>query len=144
MRYYLHVIKNYAVFTGRGRRSEYWYFVLFNIIFAIVAMLIDRLIGDTFTMETSRGVLAEPFGYVYIIYALFVLIPGLAVGVRRLHDINKSGWFFFLALIPVIGSIWLLVWFCMDGTPGDNKYGPNPKETENNDEISQIGSYLAK
>ena len=141
MQYYLHVIKNYALFSGRARRSEYWYFILFNVIFAIVAMIIDRLIGDDFTVNTSAGIIAEPFGY---LYALFVFVPGLAVSVRRLHDVGKSGWFFLIALIPIIGSIWLLVLFCTNGNPGDNQYGPNPKEAGNNDEISEIGNYLAK
>jgi uncharacterized membrane protein YhaH (DUF805 family) len=122
MNWYIQVLKNYAVFSGRARRKEYWMFLLFNIIFLIAAMIIDNVIGTTF------GGLS--YGLFYCIYSLIVLIPGLAVGVRRLHDVGKSGWFMFIALIPIIGSIWLLVLFCTDSVPGTNEYGVNPKEVE--------------
>lgn len=144
MSYYLNALKNYATFTGRARRSEYWYFVLFNIIFAVAAMLLDRLIGDTFRMNTASGDISLPYGYVYVLYVLAVFLPGLALSVRRLHDIGKSGWFFLIVLIPFIGAIWLIVLYCTDSQPGINKYGANPKEVGNHDEINEIGSYLAK
>ena len=129
MNYYLSVLKNYADFNGRARRSEYWYFILFNMIFCIVAMIIDNLLGTTFKFSSFMGVQQTlPYGWVYLLYALAVLIPGLAVMVRRLHDVGKSGWFFLIVLIPLIGSIWLLVLFCTDGKPGENKWGKNPKE----------------
>ena len=124
MNWYLHVLKNYAVFTGRARRKEYWMFVLFNMIFAVAALVIDNIVGLTF------GEL--PYGFLYVVYTLAVLIPGLAVAVRRLHDVNKSGWMILICFIPVIGSIWLIVLFILDGTPGENKYGKNPKEVEDN------------
>ena len=127
MEYYLKVLRNYAVFSGRARRKEYWMFVLFNLIFAVVAMIIDRLLGSTFKMDLGNGPQALPYGYVYLFYMLAVFIPGLAVAVRRLHDVGKSGWFFLIVLIPLIGGIWLLVLFCTDGVPGENQYGPNPK-----------------
>jgi uncharacterized membrane protein YhaH (DUF805 family) len=120
MNYYLTVLKNYANFSGRARRSEYWYFVLFNMIFAITAIILDNVLGLAF-----MGTL----GPIYLVYLLAMFIPGLAVSARRLHDINKSGWFLLVAIIPIIGGIWLLVLFCTDSTPGENKYGPNPKET---------------
>jgi uncharacterized membrane protein YhaH (DUF805 family) len=120
MNWYLQVLRKYAEFNGRARRKEYWMYVLFNIIFLIVAAIIDNLTG------TTIGEL--PYGLFYFGYTLAVLIPGLAVGVRRLHDIGKSGWFMFLALIPIVGAIWLLVLFCKDGVTGANEYGPNPKE----------------
>lgn len=119
MNWYLKVMKQYADFNGRARRKEYWMFLLFNIIFAIVAMMIDGGIG------TNMAPL--PYGYVYIAYALVTFIPGLAVAVRRLHDIGKSGWWILIALVPLIGGIWLLVLLCTDSQPGDNAYGPNPK-----------------
>ena len=120
MNWYLKVLKNYAVFSGRARRKEYWMFVLFNIIFSIVAVILDNILG---TAIEGIG-----YGLFYILYCLAVLIPGLAVSVRRLHDIGKSGWFLFIALIPIIGGIWLLVLMCTDGNAGENKYGSNPKE----------------
>ena len=95
-------------------------FVLFNLIFAIVAAVLDNMLGLTF-MENL------PYGYLYFAYALAVFIPGLAVAVRRLHDIGKSGWMFLIVLIPLIGAIWLIVLFCQDSERGDNKWGPNPK-----------------
>lgn len=128
MKYYLKVLKNYAVFSGRARRSEYWYFVLFNLIFALVAMGIDNVLGTTFKMDPAYG-MDLPYGYIYVAYSLAVFIPGLAVSVRRLHDVGKSGWFFLIILIPLIGAIWLLILYCTDSQPGPNKYGPNPKET---------------
>ncbi len=144
MQYYLSVLKNYAVFTGRARRSEYWYFILFNFIFAIAASFIDRLLGDTFTMNTVNGAMSLPYGYVNLLYSLAVFIPGLAVAVRRLHDVGKSGWLFLVVLIPLVGAIWLLVLFFTDSQPGMNKYGPNPKGIGNVDEIDEIGSDIAK
>ena len=145
MKYYLHVIKNYAVFTGRARRSEYWYFILFNIIFALAAAMLDAAFGLRFNMHTydDRDI-PMLYGYIYVLYALFVFIPGLAVLVRRLHDVGKSGWFALILLIPLIGAIWVLVLLCTDSVVGDNKYGPNPKDIGNNDDISQIGNYLEK
>ncbi|SMO84844.1 Uncharacterized membrane protein YhaH, DUF805 family [Saccharicrinis carchari] len=119
MNWYLTVLKNYADFSGRARRKEYWMFVLFNIIFAIVAIVVDNILGITF------GVI--PYGPVYLLYGLAVIIPSVAVGVRRLHDIGKSGWMILISLIPIIGGIWLLVLMVTDSVPGDNQYGPNPK-----------------
>jgi len=144
MQYYLKVLQNYATFTGRARRSEYWYFVLFNLIFAIAAMMLDRLFGSIFKMNTTYGYTTLPYGYIYVAYSLLVFIPGLAVLVRRLHDVGKSGWFVFIVLIPIIGAIWILVLACTDSNPGPNGYGPNPKGIGNHDEIDEIGSYLAK
>jgi len=119
MNWYLKVLKQYADFSGRARRTEYWMFALFNVIFLIIAMLIDNVAGLTFG--------ALPYGVFYSIYALAVLIPGLAVAVRRLHDVGKSGWMILIAFIPVIGAIWLLVLTVTDSNPGENQYGANPK-----------------
>ena len=91
MNWYLKVLKNYAVFSGRARRKEYWMYALFNFIFLIVALILDNLMG------TTIGVL--PYGLFYIFYAISVFMPGLAVGVRRLHDVGKSGWMFLILLI---------------------------------------------
>ena len=129
MKWYLKVIKNYAGFSGRARRKEYWMFVLFNLIFIIVAAILDNILGTTFKIEMggSQSVNLH-YGYLYVLYALAVLIPGLAVVVRRLHDVGKSGWMLLIALIPILGAIWLLVLMVTDSKAGENKYGSNPKE----------------
>jgi uncharacterized membrane protein YhaH (DUF805 family) len=119
MNWYLKVLKNYAVFSGRARRKEYWMFVLFNIIFCIIATILDRILGTA-----AEGV---GYGLIYVLYSLAVLIPSLAVAVRRLHDIGKSGWMILIALIPIIGGIWLLVLFLLDSESGDNRFGAYPK-----------------
>jgi uncharacterized membrane protein YhaH (DUF805 family) len=103
--------KKYADFNGRARRSEYWYFVLFNTLVAIVAAIIDSVIG---------------FPIVYLVYALASIIPSIAVAVRRMHDTNKSGWYLLLSLIPLVGLI-VIYFLVMDSDEGENKYGPNPK-----------------
>ena len=120
MKWYLKVFKQYVDFSGRARRTEYWMFVLFNIIFAIAAMILDNVLGTA-----MQGI---GYGPIYGLYVLALLIPGLAVSVRRLHDVGKSGWMFLIVLIPLVGAIWLLVLFCKDGQQGNNKWGQNPKE----------------
>ena len=120
MSWYLEALKKYAEFSGRSRRMEYWYFVLFNLIVFIVLELIDALLG-TFNVVQGVGLLSG-------IYGLAVLIPTLAVTVRRLHDIDRTGWWIFINLIPLIGSIVLLVFALTPGTPGSNRFGPDPKQ----------------
>ena len=120
MNWYLEVLKKYAVFSGRARRKEYWYFFLFNIIILLVLSFIDGMTG-TFIYEAGLGLLGG-------IYALAVLIPGIAVAVRRLHDTDRSGWWLLIGLIPILGTIALLVFMLQDGKPGENQYGANPKE----------------
>ena len=144
MKYYLSVLKNYATFRGRARRSEYWYFALFNFIFAIIAAILDTLVGSSFTIETINGPVQTGYGFIYMIYTLAMFIPGLSVAVRRLHDIGKSGWYILVVLIPLAGFIWLLVLLFTDSEPGNNKYGPNPKGIGNFDEIDQIGSDMVQ
>ena len=119
MKYYIEALKNFANFAGRADRQQYWMFFLFNLIFAVVASILDRVLGLSFHMNgISLG-----YGWIYLAYALVVLIPGLSAGVRRLHDINKSGWMLLVVLIPIAGAIWLLVLLCTEGTRGPNKYG---------------------
>ena len=115
MSWFLAVVKNYASFSGRARRKEYWMFQLFYIIFAFAVIAID------FILET--------YGVLIVLYSLGLTIPALAVSVRRLHDVGKSGWWFFISFVPLIGAIWLLVLFVTDGNIGSNQYGLNPKET---------------
>jgi uncharacterized membrane protein YhaH (DUF805 family) len=118
LNWYLYVIKNYAVFEGRARRKEYWMFFLFNFVFSIAAGIIDNILGLDF--RNGGGLFGS-------LYGLAVLIPSIAVAVRRLHDVGRSGWFIFINLIPILGWIWFLVVMCTDGDSGLNKYGPNPK-----------------
>ncbi|WP_153800684.1 DUF805 domain-containing protein [Foetidibacter luteolus] len=135
MKHYLNALKNYANFTGRARRSEYWYFILFNVaIFFALALLAN--ISDFYELAW------DPFSYVFGLYMLAMLIPWLAVLVRRLHDIGKSGTWFFIYFVPFVGAIWLLVLLCTDSEPGTNKYGLNPKAIHNLDEIDEIGNHL--
>ena len=116
------VFSKYATFSGRARRSEYWYFVLFNTAIGLVFSTILRSISDT-----SSG-LYTVLSLIYSLYTLGTLVPALAVLWRRLHDMGKSGGYAFFVLIPLVGMILLLVWLCQDSVPGDNFYGPNPKE----------------
>ncbi|WP_042460069.1 DUF805 domain-containing protein [Neobacillus dielmonensis] len=115
MEWYLKVVKNYTGFSGRARRKEYWMFTLFNLLFAVVIGIIE-------------GVFDLP-QFLSALYTLAVLLPSIGVGIRRLHDSGKSGWWLLISLIPFVGSIVLLVFFCLDSEPNDNKYGPNPKHT---------------
>jgi uncharacterized membrane protein YhaH (DUF805 family) len=119
MNWWLEALKKYAVFRGRARRKEYWFFGLFNLIIAIVAMILDKALGITFQ--------GQIMGPIDLVFRLAMLIPSLAVLVRRLHDVGKSGWFFFIILLPIAGPIWLLVLMCRDSMSGENQYGPNPK-----------------
>jgi uncharacterized membrane protein YhaH (DUF805 family) len=107
------ITKKYADFSGRARRSEYWWFYL-----AVV------LVGVVFSV---LGQVADLFTILYYVVLLALLVPFIAVGVRRLHDTGKSGWFLLIGLIPIVGTIILIVFFVQDSNPGDNQYGANPK-----------------
>ena len=126
MNYYLKVLKQFADFNGRARRKEYWIYNIINSIIGGLLFFLDYLLGTTIDfLDLGEG---NSLGILYLVYALFVFIPGLAVAVRRLHDVGQSGWMLLIALIPLIGAIWLLVLYLTDSNPGENKYGPNPKE----------------
>lgn len=127
------VFENYANFKGRARRSEYWYYVLTNFLIQLPLLILFFV----FSANENVGVGLIFYGLM-ILYSLAVLIPSLAVAVRRLHDVGKSGWFYFICLIPIIGSIWLLVLFFTEGDQGENDYGPDPKDDSN--EIQEIGT----
>lgn len=121
MEWYIKCIKeNYANFNGRARRKEYWMFTLFNIIAIFAILIIAGILGSI--SETLGGV----FGLLYFVYAFAVIVPSIAVCVRRLHDTGKSGWWFLISFIP-FGAIVLLVFMCTDSMPMDNQYGANPK-----------------
>ena len=112
MNWYLGVLKKYADFNGRARRKEFWMFALINFVIMIVLGIVDSMIG---------------IQVLSAIYALGVLLPSLAVGARRLHDIGRTGWWQLIGLVPFIGLLVLIIFFVLDSNPGDNKYGPNPK-----------------
>ncbi|MFB1003040.1 MAG: DUF805 domain-containing protein [Bacteroidia bacterium] len=120
---------NYANFSGRARRKEYWSFQLVVFIISLVLMAIDAF---AFGAKMGQG------GILGSIFSLATIVPSLGLLVRRLHDVGKSGWFFFIILIPIIGAIWLLVLFFTDGEAGSNEYGANPKNPET--ELDSIGS----
>jgi uncharacterized membrane protein YhaH (DUF805 family) len=119
MNWYLEVLKKYVVFKGRARRKEYWYFVLFNILISIALGIIDGITGS-FSSEAGIGLLGG-------LYSLAVLLPSIAVSVRRLHDTNRSGWWLLIGLAPLIGAIVLIVFMVQDSQSDENQYGPSPK-----------------
>jgi uncharacterized membrane protein YhaH (DUF805 family) len=128
MKWYLKVIRDYAVFAGRSRRKEFWMFTLINIIISILAMLLDSFAGWYLFKPDQEGLgIFYSGGVLETIYQAFILIPSISVTVRRLHDRGKSGWNFLIVLIPIIGTIWVLIECAMDSIPGENQYGPNPK-----------------
>jgi len=128
MEWYLKVVRdNYANFNGRASRQEYWMFFLFNLIFGIVAMVADNILGTVFTIGEGSYSVSMGYGWIYVLYMLAVIIPGIAAGARRLHDVGKSGWMMLVAFIPLIGGIWLIVLTVTDSNPGENNYGPSPK-----------------
>ena len=120
MNWYLHVLKNYATFSGRARRKEYWMFFLFNVLISLGLGVLDVVAG-TYSVEYETGFFSG-------LYSLLVLIPSIAVSVRRLHDTNRSGWWIVISLIPIIGVLVLFVFTCLDSQPGTNRFGANPKE----------------
>jgi uncharacterized membrane protein YhaH (DUF805 family) len=119
--WYMQALKKYAVFSGRARRKEYWFFVLWFLIISIVLAIIDGVVGLRIG-EARLGVLQG-------LYALALLIPSLAVAVRRLHDTGRTGWWLLIVLIPLVNIV-LLVFMFLDSQPGDNEYGPSPKAGE--------------
>lgn len=128
------VFENYANFKGRARASEYWKFLLCNIIIAFSLIVAGAIIGAIFG---NPGAGAGTGYLIYVLYSFFVFIPSLAVLVRRLHDTGKSGAYFFFVFIPIVGPILLLIAVCTAGDYGSNKYGADPKNEF--DEMSQIG-----
>ncbi len=113
MNWYTEVLKKYAVFSGRARRTEYWMFFLINFII-------------TFVLGFVEGLFKGP-GVLGMVYSLGVLVPSIAVGVRRLHDTGRSGWWLLISFVPLIGAIVLLVYMVQDSQAAENSYGPNPK-----------------
>lgn len=122
MNWYLQALRKYATFSGRARRREFWFFALFNALIALALAAVDVTTG-LYDEETGIGLL-------YGLYTLAVLLPSIAVTVRRLHDTGRSGWWYLIVLIPLLGAIVLLVFMLLDGERGANRFGPDPKESE--------------
>jgi uncharacterized membrane protein YhaH (DUF805 family) len=118
-------LKRYAEFSGRSQRKEYWMFTLGVIIAEVVIMIVEGILG-------INRMVGGIYGPILSLFVLALIIPSLAVSIRRLHDIDKSGWFLLLAFIPLIGSIILLVFFCTNGTSGPNRFGADPKGPDGN------------
>lgn len=125
-------LKRYADFSGRSRRKEYWMFVL---LLVILGAVLGMFTGGFAAMTDPTGAAAESaMGAGSIIMGLFylaILIPAIAVQVRRFHDQDKSGWFVLLSFIPLVGGIIVLVFMCLEGTKGENRFGPDPKMNDN-------------
>ena len=115
MNWYLAVVKNYAGFEGRARRKEFWMFLLFNALFNLFAVIIDGVLG---------------IKIISTVYGLAILVPSLAVAVRRLHDIGKEWYWIFIGFIPLAGPIWLLILYTKEGIRGDNEFGQDPKTAD--------------
>ena len=114
-------LKRYADFSGRSRRKEYWMFVLGVFLAAIVLSIIEGILG-------MSGMVGGVYGPLTTIFLLAVIIPSIAVQVRRFHDQDKSGWMVLLALIPILGGLAVLIFMCLEGTRGSNRFGPDPKD----------------
>lgn len=120
MNWYFRALGKYATFAGRAPRKEYWYFGLIN-----AAILIGLAIAISMTASAGHSPLA--LTVVYAVFALLILVPSISVMVRRLHDTDHSGWWFWISLVPAIGGLVLLVFAVLDSSPGSNQYGPSPK-----------------
>jgi uncharacterized membrane protein YhaH (DUF805 family) len=120
MNWYLDAWKNYVNFQGRARRKAYWMFVLFNLIALVILSLIEGALG----LSGQNG-----YGILTGLYSLAIILPLIALAVRRLHDTGRSGWWILIGLVPLIGPIVLIVFYVTDSQPGTNEYGPNPKES---------------
>lgn len=120
MNWYIKCLRQYFDFKGRARRKEYWMFTLFNFIFVAIIEIIEIMI--MLSTNSYNG------SFLLLLYYLLTIIPSFAVGIRRLHDVGKSGWMALVGFIPIVGVIWLIVLFCMDSQPGSNQWGDNPKE----------------
>ena len=113
-------LTKYAVFNGRATRSEYWFFVLFAFLVVVAASILDSILNLlVFAPVMGGNMLAS-------LAMLALLLPQLSAAVRRLHDLGHSGWWYLIGLVPVVGGAALLIWFCLRGTEGDNRFGPDP------------------
>lgn len=116
MNWFVKCLQNYVTFSGRARRKEFWMFILFYVIFSFACGICDLAIGREFGLQD--------------IFNLAFFLPSISVFVRRMHDIDRSGWWFWLGLLPIVGWIILIVFECTEGTKGTNRFGPDPKAGE--------------
>ena len=123
MNEFLYAVKNYAQFYGRARRREYWMFSLFYGLFALIPAILDYMLG-LIGKDTGIGVLST-------IYGLALLIPSIAVTVRRLHDTTRSGWWYLINFVPIAGPLVMFIFVVLDSDAGSNKWGDNPKQLSN-------------
>lgn len=130
MNYYIEVLKKYAVFEGRAQRKEYWMFFLINFLLGIVIQILVGL-AVSFGGSSSESIISI-LGSLWGLYSLAILIPSIAVSIRRLHDTNHSGWWLLINLIPFAGLIVFIIFMATDSQPGENRYGPNPKGIKSN------------
>ncbi len=129
MKWFIKAFRQYADFSGRASRQEFWMFVLFNLLlamaWALVAGLLTGLLGGSFNQESRLMFMYKLIAIYYAVTA----VPAMAVGVRRLHDTGRSGWWMLVSLVPIAGGIWLILLMCLDGSAGDNRYGSRPDGT---------------
>lgn len=125
MNWYIKVLKQYADFEGRARRMEYWVFVLCNVAISCMISFLDIILGTIFNYSPF---IIDGTGILAIIYSLAVLLPSIAVLVRRLHDTGRSGYWILLSFIPLIGGIILIIFLCLPSEEGENEWGPDPFE----------------
>ena len=133
MNWYFKVFKQSFDFSTRARRKEYWMFALFNFIVLMLLIYLDVSLG------TTSGQGEDEIGWLFLIYLLISIIPNFAVAVRRMHDLGKSGAWVLINMIPLIGGFWFLILTCMEGENKTNKWGPNPKGNNLNNQIDLIG-----
>lgn len=116
----------YVTFSGRAQRSEFWWFVLFTFLVSIALSVVDSVLFGTTTTTATSFESSTDTPILSVLFSLAILLPSISVAVRRLHDLDRTGWWYWLFLVPIIGFIILIVWFASKGTAGDNRYGPDP------------------
>lgn len=125
------VFENYANFSGRARRKEYWYCCLTLFILNMLMQVVSAISS----VESSSSILVLGLSIVLLLAYMCLIIPNISLSIRRLHDIGKSGWYLLIGFIPLVGGIILLVWFCREGETGPNKWGPDPKDPTLQNEV---------
>jgi uncharacterized membrane protein YhaH (DUF805 family) len=114
--------RKYATFSGRAPRSEYWFFFLFNLVVMTAAVFLDVQLGTGIDLDSS----GSQTGVITLAWYIIEILPSISVSVRRLHDRNRSGWWYWFVFLPIVGPIVLLIWYCSRGTQGENRFGPDP------------------
>ena len=139
MNWYLKGLKNYTNFTGRARRKEYWMFLLFHYLIMVILFFIIGFTSEEFSDIKEINMISIICVFLLVIYILGTILPLLAITARRLHDTDKSAWWYLICIIPYIGRFIILIFTCMDSYGGTNKWGVNPKKDGSDVLIDQIG-----